>query len=461
MYRAICTTTIFTVLLGFQPLRGEVPWNIERIRAPELWNEGIYGSGIVIALLDTGVDYDHPDLAGRIWTNPGEVPDNGEDDDGNGYVDDVMGWDFADDDADPADDLGHGTAVAGVICGEGNMGMQTGVAPGAHLMICKVLRSGWGYEMDIIEAIDYAVAGGAHVVITTVGAPYSTNEELWRETTRRALSGGVSVVYSTGSHSGPPPEAIVIPGKVPPAITVTATDQDDQVAYFAARGPVEWPDYPYPPGLIKPDVAAPGVDIVTTAWEGEYITYSGTSFAAAHMAGAVALVMEFDPMLEPIDHRGRFEQSSVDGGDPGKDTDYGAGRIDCYMAAHYESPILVDLEPDTLETSPGSTVSVTVSLANMGGESIKFRGWVDVLCPWGGTLRPVAGPRDISLGPWQTREGRLTCTVPPGAPPGEYLARVRIEKLHGQPPEWSFYHAAFTRKDVLVMVDHKSGGTGF
>ena len=453
MYRKILFAAVFTLLISLQPLRGEIPWNIERIRAPELWDEGIYGSGVVVALLDTGVDYDHPDLIGRIWTNPGEVPDNGLDDDGNGYVDDVMGWDFADDDADPLDDLGHGTAIAGVICGEGNMGMQTGVAPGAHLMNCKVLHGGWGYELDMIEAIDYAVDNGANAVITTLSVPFSTNEELWREATQRALSRGVCVVYSTGSYSGPPPDAITIPGKIPSAITVTATDENDQVAYFAARGPVEWPDYPYPPGLLKPDVAAPGVDIVTTSRGGEYITYSGTSFAAAHMAGAVALLAEFDPLLDPIDHRGRFEQSSVDGGDSGKDTAFGAGRIDCYPAVHFDPPVLVDLDPDTLEASPGGTVTASVSLENRCGETIEFRGWVEVLCPWGRVLRPVAGPEDISLGPWQTLEGRLTWTVPPAAPHGEYRARARIENLHGQPTEWTFYHAAFTRNDVVVLVD--------
>ncbi len=446
--------SLFSLLLIFGTASGNPTWNIERIRAPELWEEGITGDGVVIALLDSGVDYAHPDLEERIWTNPGEIPGNGIDDDKNGYVDDSLGWDFADGDRDPMDDIGHGTAVAGVICGGGNLGEITGAAPGASLMICRILHQGMAFEPDIFEAFHYALDNGALVVITTIGILFSPYSETWRAMTDRAIGQGVTLVYSAGSRSFPPPDAIVTPGNIPAAITASATDFDDNIAYFAARGPVEWSDYPHPPGLLKPDISAPGVNILTTDQNGGYAMYSGTAFAAAHMAGAAALLLQAHTGLDPLDVRGRYEQASIDRGDPGKDNVYGAGRIDCFASVFYEPPLSARFDPGCLAAAPGDSVSTVLTVTNISGETVDFRGWAEITAPWGEVPGSMTGPRDLSLRPERSIEAKIDWKIPVQAPPGEYRINARAENIHGQPPEWNYFLASFAVASAAVIIEN-------
>ena len=122
-----------------------------------MWNElGFTGEGIIVGHIDSGIDLDHPDLSHRLWVNVDEIPGNGIDDDNNGYIDDINGWDFGDDDNNPNDDAagaGHGTHTAGTVAGDGSGGTQTGVAPGAHLWGFKVLdATGSGSFSDVISA---------------------------------------------------------------------------------------------------------------------------------------------------------------------------------------------------------------------------------------------------------------------------------------------------------------------
>ncbi|MCL4194847.1 MAG: S8 family serine peptidase, partial [Thermoguttaceae bacterium] len=135
------------------------------IDAPEAWDVTRGSSSIVVAVIDTGVDYNHPDLKANMWLNADEIPGNRIDDDRNGYIDDIYGWDFANDDSNPTDDNGHGTHVAGTIAAQGNNTLGvTGVAPGVKLMALKFLDStGSGYTSDAILALDYAVANGARI----------------------------------------------------------------------------------------------------------------------------------------------------------------------------------------------------------------------------------------------------------------------------------------------------------
>jgi len=139
-----------------------VSWSVSKINAPKVWQLGITGHGAVIANLDSGTDYNHPDLSDHIWNNADEIPNNGKDDDNNGYVDDTMGWDFENNDKDPMDSYGHGTSTAGVAVGDGTNGTQTGVAPDAELMICRI--SGEGLH---IAAQEYAIENGANVVTSS------------------------------------------------------------------------------------------------------------------------------------------------------------------------------------------------------------------------------------------------------------------------------------------------------
>ena len=253
----------------------------------------VTGAGVVVAVLDSGADLDHPDLRNRFWLNHAEDIDgdgmlttadrNGIDEDGNGNIDDVVGWDFESSDNDPSPNLfesgrarGHGTHVAGIIAGDGSNGMSTGMAPGAQLMILKI-----NSQRSVWQAMEYALINGADIVNLSIGWPRSAAPDLatWRDVVDNITDAGVLVVAGAGSggeaplvHS-PAPEDITTPGRVPRALTVAALDAPsdnpwlDPVAKFSSTGPVSWQavpgfnDYPFPPGLRKPDVTAPGVNV--------------------------------------------------------------------------------------------------------------------------------------------------------------------------------------------------------
>jgi len=309
-------------------------WGVRRINSEDVWlrpSGSFTGEGVVVAVLDSGADLDHPDLQERFWINPAEDLDgdgrltradnNGQDDDGNGFVDDVIGWDFESADNDPSPNLfesgrggGHGTHVAGIIAGDGSNGIVTGVAPSTSLMILKI-----NSQSSVWTAMQYALANGADIVNLSIGWTRSLSPDLgtWRVVIDNLVDAGVLVV--TGSGSGgqaplthaPPPNDITTPGGVPRAMTVGALAQPedlawlDPVAAFSSGGPTSWQsvehfaDYPFPPGLLKPDISAPGVDITSTMIGGSYQSKSGTSMATAHVSGVAALLLEKDPDLLP------------------------------------------------------------------------------------------------------------------------------------------------------------------
>ena len=329
-----------------------VECGVETIQAPRVWNElGNTGSGAVIAVIDSGVCWNHPDIEDQIWVNPGEDVDgdgvvmdwsdlNGIDDDRNGYVDDLMGYDFADRDYDPNDDHGHGSHVAGSVAGDGTSGTEAGVAPDAKIMVLKV-GGPLIDEPDVWEAMQYAAENGADSISMSLGWPHEwyPDRTTWRVNCDNTIDLGTAMVVSAGNGgSGNDPDNIGTPGDVPRVITVGATDCSDAAADFSSRGPVTWEDvtpwndYPYPPGLVKPDVSAPGVDISSHAKCDGYLTMSGTSMATPHVAGTVALMISENPALRHDDLKLILEDTSVDLGVMGKDRTFGAGRVDAYEA---------------------------------------------------------------------------------------------------------------------------------
>ncbi|HET8948036.1 MAG TPA: S8 family serine peptidase, partial [Candidatus Polarisedimenticolia bacterium] len=243
------------------------------------------GAPVVVAVVDTGVDMQHPDLAANIWTNPGEIPGNLIDDDGDGLVDDVHGWDFVNHDDDPSDDDGHGTHVAGTIAASADNGLGVaGIAWHARLMPLKFLdASGLGTTSDAIEAIDYAAARGARVLNASWGGG-DFSEALF-ESIRNAAAQEVLFVAAAGNDGADSDRVPFFPAgfDAPNIIAVAATDRRDRLAPFSNYG------------ARKVDMAAPGVDIYSTLPGGAYGFSSGTSMATPHVSGVAALILGFAP----------------------------------------------------------------------------------------------------------------------------------------------------------------------
>lgn len=260
------------------------PWNIERVKAPQAWPITQGSPEIVVAVIDSGIDFSIPELAEVRWTNPKETM-NGRDDDGNGYADDFYGWDFRD--QVPAHLRRtplhyHGTAVASVIAARARD--VVGVAPRIRLMDVRFLDSrGLFYERDwpnLARAIDYAVQNGAHIINLSLQAKVAPPRAV-EEALRRAWERGVVVVTIAGNEGR---EGVNFLARYPFVLCVAATDRADHFAPFSSHGP-------------EVDLSAPGAEIRALLPQGGVGTFSGTSFAAPHVSGALALVLSAHPQL--------------------------------------------------------------------------------------------------------------------------------------------------------------------
>jgi subtilisin family serine protease len=365
------------------------------INAPAVWAEGDSGQGVIVANVDGGTDWRHPDLIHNIWNNlgedvngngktiiqsgaswvfdPGDV--NGVDDDGNGKVDDFIGWNFSDNGNDPSTaSISHGTSTAGIVAGDGTNGTATGVAPRAKLMNLNINTAG---ESDWWAAYQYAFEMGADVTTSSFSAKWGfspqPNYPMFRQTADMELAAGTVHTNSTSNdgNSYGPPFNISAPGCVPGpwmhpdqtlvggiSSVIGSANVDafsDLVVSSSPWGPFAWEDYqinhptypftmplayqdyPYEAipgsmGLIKPDVAAPGNSTTSIAPGGGYSSFGGTSGATPHLAGVAALILSANPDLEPVDVSRIMQTTAVEKGDPGKDNRYGAGRVDAYAA---------------------------------------------------------------------------------------------------------------------------------
>lgn len=377
-----------------EPLSAPQP-GLTLIRAPLVWAEGDSGRGILVANIDTGTDWKHPDLVNNIWQNLGEDANgngrtiiwngsawvfdpgdlNGIDDDGNGLIDDLVGWNWQNNNNDVITGSSHGTATSGIVAGYGTNGTQTGVAPGANLIILK--PSG---ESQYWLAQQYAIAKGADIITSSLSYKWyfspKPNYPMFRQMTDIELAAGIVHTNSTSNDgtslsSAPIPYNIATPGNNPgpwihPDQTLVGGISSvigaanvnagtDLIVTSSPYGPATWEniqqvhptypyvmpmeyrDYPYQTlpgsmGLIKPDVAAPGNGTTSTNLNGTYQSFSGTSGATPHLAGTIALMLGVNPNLEPADVSRILQLTAIEKGDPGKDNRYGAGRIDAYNA---------------------------------------------------------------------------------------------------------------------------------
>jgi subtilisin family serine protease len=241
-------------------------------------------TSFVTAVIDTGVDYTHPDLASNIWSNTDEVAGNGIDDDGNGFIDDVRGWDFVNNDSDPMDDNGHGTHVAGTIGAVGNNGVGvTGVAWTASIMPLKFLdREGSGSLSDAIKAIQYARVNGAKIINASWGGG-GFSSALQSAISQFITSGGLFVA-AAGNEATNNDVTPSYPANYQGVISVGASTRTDTRASFSNFG-------------TSVDVFAPGQSIWSTLPGNRYGSLSGTSMAAPQVAGALALLWGQNPTL--------------------------------------------------------------------------------------------------------------------------------------------------------------------
>ncbi len=261
------------------------------IDAVKAWDVTTGSRSVVVAVIDTGVDWMHRDLAANIWRNPGEIPSDGIDNDGNGFIDDIVGWDFANRDADPMDDNGHGTHVAGTIGAVGDDGQGlVGVNWQVSLLPLKFLSaSGRGSTSGAIAAINYATRMkrdfGVNIVATNNSWGGSGPSEALRDAIAAGGSQGILFVTAAGNDATNIDALPSFPASVadPAVIAVAATDHSNRLAGFSNFG------------LASVDIAAPGVGIVSTVPGDATASYSGTSMAAPHVTGVVALVAAANP----------------------------------------------------------------------------------------------------------------------------------------------------------------------
>ena len=329
-------------------------WNIAKVRANEVWADfGITGEGVVVGSMDTGVDYTHPDVASQFL---GDV-------DGDGNFEESWFDAVADSLPFPYDDNGHGTHTMGTILGGEAGGTAIGVAPGARWIAAKILDdSGTGLDSWVHAAFDWIIDpdgdpgtdDAPDVVNNSWGSDATGDTTFWADIAA-LVALDIFPCFAIG-NDGPDPGTAGTPGNFPHAFGVGATDLEDMIAGFSSRGPSSFG------GIVKPDVSAPGVAIRSSVPGGGYEIWSGTSMAAPHVTGGVALLRAADSTLTIEDLRNLLEDTAPDLGEPGKDNDYGAGRIDLYQAVGLVATggTLAGAMVDSLSRDPIAGASITV-----------------------------------------------------------------------------------------------------
>ncbi|MBI4041825.1 MAG: S8 family serine peptidase [Deltaproteobacteria bacterium] len=263
-------------------------YGLYAIEAPKAWKSFTWGSrNVMVAIIDSGIDYTHEDLASNMWKNPNEIEANGIDDDGNGYIDDQYGWNFLKDSADPMDDNFHGTHVAGIVGALADNGVGSlGVSPSVSLMACKFTNEkGEGTTNHAIRAITYAVRNGAKILNNSWGG-YGKSRPLM-ETIQMAANQGVLFVAAAGNDNADADVKPFYPASFTQenVISVAATDAWDEKASFSNFG------------KKSVHLAAPGVSIFSSIPKNRYDSFSGTSMAAPFVSGAAALIWAAKPHL--------------------------------------------------------------------------------------------------------------------------------------------------------------------
>jgi len=314
----------------------EIAWGVQRIGADHVWSTNT-GKGVNVAILDTGVDYDHPDLAGNIagginyagsWWKDGST--------------NKLYWD---------DKYGHGSYCAGIVAALNNNIGVVGVAPGARLWVVKVLGDdGYGYISDIIQGLEWCVDNAVDIASMSFGA--AEYSESLANACNAAYDAGVLLVAAAGNEKGGP---VIYPAAYESVIAVSATNTNDVIADFSSIGP-------------EVELAAPGVSIKSTYRSGGYAIGSGTSMACPHVAGAAALAWAADPSLTAEQLRIRLRQTAEDLGAAGRDNLYGYGLVNASAASQaadiHDVAVTAIAAPSSVFA--GDIVAIDVTVQNEG-----------------------------------------------------------------------------------------------
>lgn len=277
-------------------------WFHQALNSSSAWNYTTGSQQIVVAVVDSGIDYNHPDLKNNIWHNAGEIAGNGRDDDGNGYVDDVVGWNFADDNARPLTNSGshHGTHVAGIIGANTAGGGVMGIAPQVRLMPLKFLGNGGvGNSSDAIRAIEYAIDKKVFAINNSWGS--SSYSRAMENVIQKAEQAGILFVVSAGNNGNDNNQKKWYPASyaLPNVVAVASTNSSSRLSKFSNYG------------SQTVHVAAPGENILSTITDGKYKTMSGTSMAAPVVTGVAVLAKAMNNKLNYREVKALLMQAGI------------------------------------------------------------------------------------------------------------------------------------------------------
>ncbi|MHA1991961.1 MAG: S8 family serine peptidase [Candidatus Hodarchaeales archaeon] len=296
-------------------------WHLEKIQAQEAWEVTKGNNEIIVAVIDTGIDFTHPALTKKAWKNINEIPENDIDDDQNGYVDDVWGWDFYDNDNDPTPDNNHGTFVAGMITAGGNGYKNIGIAPNISIMNLKLIgneeKLTIGSTIAFADAIDYAVENGAKIIQMSISLKGNPSFIL-KWSINQAYDNNVALVGITG-NSG---KGVTFPGLYSEVIAISAITSSNTVTTYSGKG--------YQNELCAPGDDVYGIDMNSNS----LVVGSGTSYASPLVSGTIALMLSVNPGLSVGEIRKILSNTATDLGEVGRDFDYGHGLLNASGAVH-------------------------------------------------------------------------------------------------------------------------------
>ncbi len=303
-------------------------WNIEEVGIPDAWQYTQGSSDIIIAIIDSGIDFTHPDLENSMWENPGEIPNNGWDDDNNGYIDDYIGWDFLNNDnipsppPPPASGSKHGTFIAGLIAGDDDDDIFVGVAPQVKIMSLRFLRPDLSFFVSdwpkLVNAINYAVENGAKIINLSLQANGVPPIEVYNAI-RDAYQAGVIIVSVTGNR-GSGSQLLTYPGNYSEVIAVSSTTINQEIANTSLPGE-------------ENEICAPGDNVYSiSGYTTSVVLGSGTSYAAPLVSGAIALMLSLHLNLTNEEIRMILHETCIDLGSEGKDPESGYGLLNITSA---------------------------------------------------------------------------------------------------------------------------------